>query len=294
MKWPIGLLIAAISLGGARLAKSSISSARRDEVAEPYTPSPASAPFVSLGYREAFADVLFVRLIGYFSDEHSRGPAVASLAETIATLNPRFARIYEMGANAMTIARHDVDQSTYLRAIDLLERGMKEFPGDWHLPYLAGQIYTQDLQTDDANQRREWDERGALLIESAVRKPGAPQQAAAWAAVMRTKLGQHERAAQSLREMILITNNAEARQRMIDQLAKLEDQDADVLRAELGAQRIQFLKAWKRDRRWLPATFYVLLGKRLELGFDLDDLATGGRDLIGTELQREGELEPLE
>lgn len=264
----------------------------REAVAEPFTPSPESAPYVSLGYREAMADYLFVRLIGYFADENSTGPGVANLADAIVALDPNFRRVYELGANAMTIARSNVDQSVYLRAISLLDKGMKRYPGDWRLPYLAGQIYTQDLQTDDPKQRREWDERGTMLIESAIRKPGAPPRAATWAAFMRTKLGQHDRAVQGLREMIVLTSDAETRTRMIEQLAKLEEQDADALAAELDHARIQFLKAWKAERRNLPASFYVLLGKRLEPGFDMGDLATGGRDLIGADEPER--LEPIE
>lgn len=289
MRISVGLLVAVTAFAGARFARSSLASLPREAVTEPFTPSPHSAPYVSLGYREAMADYLFVRLLGYFSDEDSTGAGVANLADAIVALDPNFRRVYELGANAMTIARSNVDQAVYVRAISLLERGMTRFPDDWRLPYLAGQIYTQDLQTEDADQRRKWDERGTLLVESAIRKPGAPPTAATWAAVMRTKLGQHERAAQGLREMIVLTSDAATRMRMIDQLAKLEEQDAVALRAELESSRIQFLKAWYADRRTVPASFYVLLGRRLTPGFDMADLATGGRDLIGTD-----EPEPLE
>ena len=292
MKLGIGLLVAVTALAGARFAKHSLATTHAAEVSEPFTPTPASAPFVSLGYREAASDVLFVRLLGYISDENSSGPAVANLADAIAALDPNFKRIYELGANAMTIARANVDQTVYQRAISLLERGMKRYPDDWHLPYLAGQIYTQDLQTQDPKQRQAWDERGTLLIEAAIRKPGAPPSAASWAAIMRTRLGQHERAVQGLREMVVLTSDAKTRQRLIDQLAALEEKDRDALALELNESRIRFLKSWYEGRRTVPASFFVLLGKRLELGFDLGDLATGGRDLITAEEPEK--LEPLE
>lgn len=292
MKWGVSLLIAVVAFGSARIAKHELARRDKESVSEPYTPSPSAAPYVSLGYREALSDVLFVRMLGYFSDDNSSGPAVASLAEAIVALDPKFHRAYELGANAMTIARHDVNESVYLRATALLEKGMHEFPQDWRLPYFAGQIYTQDLQTDDPEQRRKWDERGTLLIESAIRKPGAPTTAAHWATMMRTKLGQHERAVENLKEMILLTNDTAARKRMIEQLAKLEEQDGAALAAELETARLKFVKTWREERRTVPATFYVLLGKRLEPGFDLGDLATGGRDLIGSEQSEP--LEPLD
>lgn len=291
MKLGISLLIAVVAFAGARYAKQTIEATQSEETTEPFTPSPAAAPFVSLGYREAASDVLFVRLLGYINDEHSRGPAVANLAEAIATLDPHFLRIYDLGANAMTIARSNVDQDVYLRAIALLEKGMKYAPQDWRLPYLAGQIYTQDLRTEDPQQQRAWTERGLLLIESAIRKPGAPPTAAYWAAITRTKLGQHERAAQGLREMILLTSDRKTRERLLAKLAELEKQDAEALGVELESARIEFLKCWKQDRRDLPASFYVLLGKRVDPSFDLVTLATGGRDLISSVVAEHGALE---
>jgi len=190
-----GLLVtvaAVAAIGGARFAREAAGE-RADVAAEPYAPSPTSAPLVTLGFREVAADLLWIRLTGYFGGPDSTSNGVASLVEAIVALDPTYHRPYEYGARAITIALSGVDQTSYLRALKVLERGIAEFPADWKLPYLAGQIYTQDLVTDDPKLRREWDERGTLLTESAIRKPGAPQQAATWVAFMRTKLGQRDR-----------------------------------------------------------------------------------------------------
>ena len=196
------------------------------------------APFVSLGYREVAADLFWIRLTGYFGGAETHGArASPALVDAITALDPQFHRVYEWGARAMTLAHAGVDQATYLHAIAVLERGMKQFPDDWKLPYLAGQIYTQDLETKDPAQRRAWDEKGTLLIESAIRKPGAPAEAAEWAAVMRTKLGQHERAVRGLREMMLVTEDRAARDALIKRLAKLENTDSDELAAEILEMR---------------------------------------------------------
>ena len=42
----------------------------------------------------------------------------------------------------------------------------------------------------------------------------------------------------------------------------------------------------------MSATFFVLIGKRPQPGFDMGDLATGGQDLLGE--QPAAELEPPE
>ncbi len=262
-----------------------------DEANQPFAPSTTAAPFLSLGYHEAAADLLYVRMLGHFVSEDSTGNGVADLAEAVAALDPRFQRVYELGANAMTLAHNGVDQRVYLRAIHLLETGMRQFPQDWRMPYLAGQMYTQDLVTEDPAERRRWDERGLQLVESAIRKPGAPANAATWTATMYTKLGAHERAVASLKEMLLITDDKKARDRLVATLAKLEDRDADAVKAEIVGERLKFERQWQRERRSVSASMYILIGPRLTPGFDMGDLATGGVPLF---VAPEPELEPLE
>ncbi len=285
--------MAGLGLATAHLAGAVAKSERPPEIAdEPFAPSQAAAPFVALGYREVTADLLWMRLTGYFGGSESTANGVASLVEAITTLDPSFHRVYEWGSRAMTLARTGVDQSIYQRAIAVLEQGGKQFPEEWKLPYLEGQIYTQDLETKDPAQRRAWDERGTLLIESAIRKPHAPADAAEWAATMRTKLGEHQAAVDGLREMLLITTDDKARERLAKRLADLEHTDQQELAAELAEARRQAETAWLAERPTLPFTMYVLLGKRPRARFDLTDLATGGHDLLGEpDVQK---LEPLE
>jgi hypothetical protein len=275
----LGSAIAAIGL--ARTARTAAQEERGKDIPDaPSAPSAAAAPFVSLGYRELAADLLWVRLTGYFGGDHSTADAVASLTEAIAALDPQFERPIEWGARATTIARYGVDQRSSLRAIEILDAGAKRFPNNYRIPLLEGQIYTQDLQTKDPAQRRAWDEKGVLLVETAIRKPGAPPDAAEWAAVMRTRLGQHEHAVDGLREMLLVTADPKARDRLIAKLAEMDHADATQLRAELDAAFTRFTEAWKRDRHGLPATMYVLVGPRPAPGIDMTALATGGRDLV--------------
>lgn len=278
--------IAASSFAAARVARGvAHSEAQRSSTDVPFAPSPERAPFLSLGYRELAADILFVRLRGYFGGDNDTAQGVAELAEAVAAMDPRFHRIYEYGAHAMLLAPGS-DQSIVMRAIRLLDNGMRYFPDDYRLPLLAGQIYTQDLETDDPVQRRAWDERGTLLVESATRKPGAPSNAGEWIAVMRTKLGEHERAVSGLRELILMTNDVKVRERLVERLAKLEEANADDIASELLGARKEFETRWKTERPTLPPTFFVLLGHRSPEGFDMVDLATGGRDLYTTSLER--------
>lgn len=281
MRVAVAILVASAAFTCARLARSSAKGYVPDSDArQPYAPSPGAAPYLSLGYGEAAADLFFVRLRGYVGSPAHSARAITELCEAIVALDPQFERIYEFCGFVMTLPAPDISNETYLRAIALLERGSREFPSHWRLPNLAGQIYTQDLKTYDPAQRRDWDEKGTLLVESAIRKPGAPADLALWAAVMRTRFGQHQRTVEGLREVLLLTNDAAARARLIKRLAELEEEDADAIAGELFVARRVFERSWHEQRPMLPANFYVLLGPRMAPGLDMATLATGGRDLI--------------
>jgi hypothetical protein len=279
---PIALLIAVAGIGGARLARTKASASVPPEENLPFAPSPEAVPFLSLGYREVTADLFYVRLIGYFSFAPDPDFA-AALVEAIVALDPKFQPAYEFGAFALTDARSPIVQERALQAVSLLERGMAEFPKAWRLPYLAGQIYLGDLATNDPAQRRRWDDRGALLLESASRKPGAPSDAALMAATIQTRTGQQQRAIENLKEILLLTDDAKARGTILTQLAQLTNESSDELAAESQQSKERFEKAWKSERDTVPASMYLLIGPRLPAAFDLGAMATGGRDLIGTE-----------
>lgn len=248
---------------------------------EPYAPSPAAAPFMSLGYREFVADMLFIRLAGYFGGTESTANGIASLVEAIVALDPKYERIYDYGAGAITIARSGVDNNALFRAIAVLDRGAHEFPNDWRLPYREGEIYLHDLQTKDRAERRAWDEKATLLLESATRKPGASVGNTSMViATMFTKLGRRERAIASLQEMLLLTEDAGARKRILEKLSELDDADIGDIAAEMEDLKRKFETAWRTERPAIPATMYILVGPRLKPGFDLGDLATGGHDFI--------------
>ena len=293
MKTSLVAIFAILALAGARLVRE-VAVIDRDDVTSdaPYAPSPQAARLVSLGYRELFADLLYMRLRVYFGGyTDTTSQDIAAMGDAIVALDPKLEHIYSYAANAMTITPAGADQRVYLKAIALLERGMREFPNNSEMPLLAGQMYVQDLETQDPVQRRRWDERGVLLVESAIRKPGASLKAAVWAATLRTKLGQHQRAADNARELLLITNNKSVRDGLLKVLAHLEKTDAAEIASEIYEERTRFENEWRARRPAVKPSMYILLGPPLPLSFDMTELATGGQDFVGSEgIER---LEPL-
>jgi hypothetical protein len=248
----------------------------------PWAPSAASAPYVSLGYREMLADLLWIRVVGYVGGDDDRAEGTRALIEAITTLDPKFQRVYAWGGLAMSSIGTHASTADLLGAIKILEQGMALFPDDYNIPLRAGQIYTVELETTDPAQRREWNLRGAQFLERAVRIPGSPRDVATFAAYLRTQLGQREKAVRDLRELIVYTTNPKEREKMIQKLAELEESDASAIDYELEVEAKRFDTAWHTIRPELPPTMFVMLGAPLAPTFRLDDLAVD-RDLIGTD-----------
>ncbi len=254
----------------------------------PYAPSPGAAPYIALGYRELAADLLWIRALGYVGGDDDQAVATSALVESIVALDPTFERIYGWGALAISATGSNASNDDLLAAIRILERGMARFPNSYVLPLYAGQIYTVDLHSDDPVVTRRWQLEGARMLERAVRVPGAPAELGTFAAHLRTKLGQRDKAIRDLRELIVYTSNAKQREALIQKLAKLEESDAGELAYELDTERLRFEETWRAERPELTRTMYILIGPRLPSRFRLDDLAVD-RDLIGID----EELSPL-
>lgn len=284
-RWPLVPLAVVGLLAGARVLRVEANAARGRWPASaelPSAPSARMSPFISLGYRELLADLLWIKTIGYVGGDDDRAEGTRKLIEAIIALDPSFQRPYGWGALAISSVGVQATNDDLLAAIRILEQGMARFPDSYELPLRAGQIYTVDLQTDDPEQRRQWQIAGARMLERAVRIPGAPRDVATFAAFLRTQVGQRDKAVRDLRELILYTQHGRDRDALIRKLAELESGDAATLDHELELESKRFERAWQATRPELPPTQFLLVGPPLAPRFRLEDLAVD-RDLIGSE-----------
>jgi hypothetical protein len=256
----------------------------------PYAPSDAAAPFISLGYREAAADLMWIRTLGYLGRTDDTSKGVRDLVYATHALDDHFRPVYDVGAVGIQAANRGVDNDSHLAAIDLFVRGMRAYPDKWEYPALAGQTYLVDLKPNDAAQQREWTERAVDLFETAMRLPGAPERLAGTVAYFQDKIGRHELAVQSLQARILLAQDPRARLALIKQLAELEDRDEIDLRIAMLESRRAFVDAWTANRPALPPSMYLILGKRRNPYLPRQELAVD-RDLVGA--NPPDELEPL-
>ncbi len=231
--------------------------------------------------KEVTADILWAKTLVYYASA-SMGEYdfryLDPYLDAVLAVNPHFKRVYRWAAYAATAKSGRPTNAEYLDSLRYLDQAMKLYPEDHEYFWIAGTRYFLDLQPKDEATRRKYREKGAELIEEAMRKPNAPPQYATLAAAFRTKLGQKERALRNLQEMILTTKSQKARTALLDKLREgyMAPNLADEL--ENATQRLE--DEWKANMPWAPPAFYFIMGDRPSPVIDFDKLATE-RDLFG-------------
>jgi hypothetical protein len=259
-----------------------------------FVPPAGMAPVFAAGYRELAATLLWCRTLVYYGSARAETADyryLNSYIDNIITLNPGFERAYTWASYAVTFKADRATQEEYRDSVHYLELGMKAFPADYELFWLAGLRYYLDLWDEDEAVRRGYRERGVELIELAMHKPNAPDDLGNLAAALRSRLGQRDRAIANLRQMILTTDNKQAQERMLRQLHALSSADVadDVRRAA-----DEFAAARRAHNPLAPAGFHVILGPRPPAVIDLAELATPpGLFGLDLDLDLDGDDEPL-
>lgn len=244
-------------------------------------PPPGTARFVSLGYHELLADLTWCRALVYYGSNWAGEGDLAYLerfVDLIIEADPRFKAVYDWAPYAVVFKKETPTQEEFRTSLRYLDRAMAEFPDDYEYFWLAGARYYWDLEAPDEETRKKNRERGAEFIERAMQKPNAPPDLATTAANMRSRLGQHERALENLRQMILITDNEEARENMLERMRVTDPDLADAL-AEAQADLVD---SWVRSSPYLPLDFFVVLGPPPAPVIDFRALTTP-HDLFGVD-----------
>ena len=156
------------------------------------SPGRALLHAVSLEHRLALADLAWldvVQTIGASAvSEKTNWDRVFATSIIATDFDPKFFTVYDAAATVLAIWGKRVDASNAL-----LEKGYRELPGQWRLPFLLG--YNAFFLRGDAR-------RGADWLERASRVPGGPPYLAALAGRMRFFGGESERALGFLEQMV--------------------------------------------------------------------------------------------
>lgn len=242
--------------------------------------------------RELLGDVVWARMLVYYGSNWAGEGDLSQLEpliDTVMAVAPQFKPVYEFAAYATTYKGGTATQGEFQTSIRYLERAMEVYPDDYKYFWIAGLRYYYDLWSPDPAVTKRYRERGADLIEQAMRKPNAPPDLATTAASMRSKLGQHQRAIDNLRQMVMITDNDEAREKMLERLRGESPDLADEVERAAAALEDE----WTAHMASVPLDFYVLLGPPPPRVIDFRALATP-HDLFGVDEDGESDSSPHE
>ena len=196
---------------------------------------------MSLGLDALAADVYWIRSVQYFgrkliesgkpitagSTKDISMPLLARLLDIVVTLDPQHIPAYRFGA--IFLPERDMPA-----AIALVEKGIRENPGDWRLyqdlAYIywqAGNASTGEEQAANFSKAAEWYDKGGSV-------PGAPWWMRDLAGLMRIKGGSRE-TARAVYETYLTSDDQNIRGQAISRLKQLSS--LDELDAIQGTER---------------------------------------------------------
>jgi tetratricopeptide (TPR) repeat protein len=129
-----------------------------------FIPSAKAVKRMSLGYTGLLADIYWTRAVQYFGAHHvakaEEYDLLAPLLDITVTLDPKLEPAYKFGAIFLAeeppagAGRPDL-------AVELIERGIKEFPDDWHMYFHLG--FIEYMERHDYIAAAEAFERGSRV-----------------------------------------------------------------------------------------------------------------------------------
>jgi tetratricopeptide (TPR) repeat protein len=230
-----------------------------------YLPPAQWLPVFSLGYREAAANLVWMRGLVYYGEEmvHRGGVQhVLDYGEAIVTLDPDFKAAYRwVNMAGLYNARQELTREDVERTITFLERGVRRFPDDGDLAWEMGATLAYELapRVDDPDEKQRIHSRATDYLMVAARKGAAPPWLALSNAGQLMRLGRTEQAARHLEEMYATVQDPETRERIRNRIADL--------RTQAYAEAMQEAHREVEERRreelpYVPLDLYLLVGPR--------------------------------
>jgi len=130
----VSLLIAAIVPIQRRLDGEKSTWEQKEELL--YLPSGKVLRIVSLGFDQVMADIIFIKMIGYFATHNATDHTYTWLyhmADITTDLDPYFKFPYVFAGLLLNLEANQFENARLI-----LEKGAAVFPNDWYFPFLLG------------------------------------------------------------------------------------------------------------------------------------------------------------
>jgi hypothetical protein len=240
-----------------------------------YLPSPGALRLFTLGHSELGADLVMARGNVYFGSQLSTKGGQRWLAryiDTAVALDPKFQRVYMAGPAMLIYNGQNIDVESVSAAVDLLEKGVEEFPFDWELYFQLGfnlLFELPKLTGEDDPRAARWRQRGLEAFQKAAEFENIPPWLPNLVARMLTKRGSDEMAIKQLEQAYAVATTEEGRNHIRFRLGQLKG----VHQAELMEEgRIRFREMVESRYPYAPDAFSVASGPRESRAIDLRSL----------------------
>jgi hypothetical protein len=221
------MLLVLVTLGAAHARLSAtLERARqplRFEVAAATVPDDGALLLLSLGHREALADLLWLNALSYFGqnrglsrDAHWLRPHL----DAITYLDPRFELAYAWAAT-VTMYGGRIDMDSISASNEILELGIEAFPSSWELHFMLGVNHVFEMRSDDPEERQRQREYGSRMIARASALPSAPAFLQATAATLLHRSGSSSDVVRSAFDALTLSNDPSVRWSAESQVALL-------------------------------------------------------------------------
>jgi len=267
----LGVILAvagAVGIGRARAVLVAYHGALRD-VSDVYAlPSPEQTVGVSLGYRAALADLIYANtLVGYGIRSQERRPFefVGNYLDTVIALDPGLRETYYFADTLLTLQAVRPPVENYVKAREILERGLEQFPYDAELWLVAGQYvaYLAPSAFSDPEVQKEWRTAGARLLARAC-EIGADDRVLSrkciGAAKTLNRAGERQATIRFLERLLALSDDPSVRAKARVMLERELGQELD---ATLSERRSRFEATRRADLPFVAEDLYLLLGPPL-------------------------------
>ncbi|QQG50336.1 MAG: hypothetical protein HZB70_02045 [Candidatus Berkelbacteria bacterium] len=167
---------------------------------EPQPLFPETAKLVSFGAREFLADWYWLKLIQYYGggDPQGKYRKLGEMFNVVTELSPKYSAAYQTGLLVLP-GEGFIDE-----AIKLGEKGQKNLPDKWEMPYYTGIVY-HVYKKDYVAAAKKFDQAAAI--------PGAPETTKLFAAIYYNKADERQTAYQIFKTVYETSDSEFARDR---------------------------------------------------------------------------------
>ncbi|MFK7998082.1 MAG: hypothetical protein AB8H86_00750 [Polyangiales bacterium] len=228
-----------------------------------YLPPPAWLGVMSLGHREALADVVWMKGLVYVGDEFREEGGMRNVfryANAMIVLDPEFRRAYEWTGVAGLYRPTDSTREEIETTVEFLRLGVDRFPNDGELKWDLGTTLMYELARHLEGEEEEAVRREATEHMVAAARLGAgPPFLALSNATQLLRQGEIDTAIRHLEEMYPLIDNEETQAAILSELGRLRGAaEAEAVQAA----RESFASEWMAAYPWIPSALYVHLGPR--------------------------------